>query len=259
MRKALLIAIGLSGLWLGGTTPGQPPEPPPVPDRAASRFAPESPPLWVSGRTAIRADGEIDWSLFRTSIPKVLQEWFQSERYREQGCVGPYEVHVTLGNRPRIESFPELVLESVALFEGTVVKAVGGFWYDQPGMLLQVAVHRVLRASEDFEVNNYLYVFYPQGNFRIGKYEFCLQSSIYPEVPARGARILLLPSLPPEDEGRKIVYPYLGEVIVETPDGGLGVPAIWRNEVQGRGLRTWNELMASVESLLAQQQEVPLP
>lgn len=256
MRKVLLIAIGLCGLWLGGTTPGQPPEPPPVPDRVASRFAPEDPPLWLSARAAARLNGEIDWSQFRSWSRDSLQKWLESESYRKQGCLGPYEVYVTLGDRPRIESFPELVVDSKAIYDGRVARAAGGFFSGRPGTLVQVSIERVLKAGEDFNVEKHVYVFLPQGNFRVGRYSFCIQHSSYPDVPARGARILVLPSLPPEDAERKIFYPYLGEVFVETSDGGLGVPAIWKNEVQGRGLKTWNELMASVESLLGQQGEV---
>lgn len=252
MRNVLMIATGLLGLWWVGTTAGQPPGPPPIPESMASRFVPEGPPWWVSSRAAARPDGEIEWSLFRPAIQENLQEWLESDRYREQGCVGPYEVHVTLGNRPRIESFSELVVESRAIYQGTVTRVQGGFLFAQPGTLLQVSVQQVIKDSKEFEIKNHLYVFYPQGNFRVGKYEFCIRNSEYPEVPARGSRILVLPSIPPDDAGRKLIYPYLGEVIVETPDGGLGVPAIWRNEVHSRGLSTWNELMSTVESLLAQ-------
>ena len=226
-----LIAIGFVGLWLRAITPGQPPEEPPIPERMASRFVPDGPPAWVSSRAVARPDGGVDWSLFRPTTREILEEWFQSEKYRERGCLGPYEVHVTLGNRPRIESFPELVLESLAIYEGTVTRAKGGFLFDQPGTLLQVSVQEVLKAGQEFEVGNHLYVFLPQGDFRVGRYKFCIQNSGYPEVPERGTRILVLPSVPPDDADRKLMYPYLGEVIVETPDAGLGVPLMWREEL----------------------------
>jgi hypothetical protein len=259
MHKLTLLATGLVCLCLSGTISGQPPESPPVPDRVASRFAPEGPPWWMSARAVTRSDGEIDWSLFRPSTQRNLQDWIRSDRYREQGCLGPYDVHVTLGNRPRIGSFPELVLQSKAIYGGTVARAQGGFLFDQPGTLLQVSVEQVLKAGEDFSVEDYVYVFYPQGDFRVGRYQFCIRNSEYPEVPPRGTRILLLPSVAPEDAGRKLIYPYLGEVFVETPEGGLGVPQIWKAEIEGRGLKTWEDLRTAVADVLATEEEGALP
>lgn len=251
--KGMLTAVVVFSLLSSSPVGAQHPAPPEAPDVLESRFENLGPPVWVSHRAATKKAGGFDWTKLRAAVRPSFEKAFASEEYRKLGCLRTHETHVTLGDPPKASSFTQLVENSLGAYLGTVERHHPGFWQSQPGTLLRVRLDQSWSPSSKLEVGNFFYVFYPAGEFEAGGYRFCPDDPRYPTLPSRGSRILVLPSYPPIDEGRSVIYPYVEEIFVEDPEGLWKAPLRWRGELERRGVETFSDLLQGVKLILGKE------
>lgn len=239
-RKALNF-LALASVLLGATVAAQSP-PSRIPESLPSTANPNGPPQWVSARAISRSDGELRWEFLRPAQRDLFQSQFQSGRAEERGCAVLGGFNVTLPDPQPHSSASDLVGEAQAIYSGTVVAIEPGFLSSLPGLMLEIEVDEVFKENPAFQGDEGLFIFYPRGDFTIGRHRFCVEGTHLPAPPTKGTRLMVFPFSVPTDLNRSIVDLYYSEIFFERSGGGLEIPAPWQQVPEVGGLESLEEL-----------------
>jgi hypothetical protein len=153
----------------------------------------------------------------------------------------------SLGQRPMglsepASSIDQLVARSAAVLHGTVASVRGGFFYKDPGVLLEIAVDRWTSSSEDYPESPRVFLFYPAGIIRIGRAELCVAHQGFPPAPRVGDEVLMLP------DREAVAFAAAREHRIVSFASGPSGAGIYRRSDDGE-VRASSELLAHLPSL----------
>ncbi len=168
-------------------------------------------PLWVSAELAADAAGEINWPLLGDTA-KVMFETVLSRRYRAHSEEGAEKLQ-TIWDLPRAStscvnladfelpmygpyqsrlSAKRIVDRAAVIFQGRIIGIAHGFYTGQPGSLLKIEVNRLLKENPTLDPYPVSFVFFPNGDFTVGKYHFCNRHSIFSSMPEIGDSVTVM-------------------------------------------------------------------
>jgi len=210
---------------------------PEIPDRLASRYVPEGPPFWLSARAATGPNGDFRWELLDPSDRQMFQSYIERGSYEEIGCIGIERIFTSPLNPPPHHTLEDLVDHSVTIVSGTVVGRKPGFLNGTPGYLLRLKVLDTFKTSAQIGPRDFIYFFYPKGEFEAGGYRFCVVQPELPAVPWLGDRLLIMPLYPPLDESQSILRVRFDQIFIEKASGRFAVARRWESQAAEHKLR----------------------
>lgn len=191
------------------------------------------PPIWVSARRAVRADGSLDDSVFRSedvarlrrTLDANKREWRKALSANPAAAVDDCHVFsgVAVSHFLPNRTFDELVANASVIVTGEVVDRTEGFLQGRPGSLLLVRANQYKRrvAHGDFVL-----VFSPSAHIRTEGGALCARPLSKTE-PAVGDRLIGFGMVDHISAGGNAILEFdeVHELVVERPGGRLEGPS----------------------------------
>ena len=250
-----MIAALLSVLLLFGGTP------PPLDEQLTFQSArPElrDRAIWVPASKLLGKQGQLRPDLLDERGSSLLSRIVYSRETKTQAallrngpCPGGY---VDIGSdrlnpRPN-DSLRDLAANALAIYRGRVERVIPGFFYGEPGSLLEVKVEHTIKDSQLYRPRPYLYVYYPFLYASVGDRVLCRASRQFPLRPASGDEVLVFAYDPPHDVAGTVLAPTESEIFIQPQGEPLKVPHGVRRDPSLTALSSLTELQAAVASEL---------
>lgn len=233
-------------------------------------------PLWVSSRDATTPEGNVNWDLLgpwaktvfegvaeqpplplsmADRMPTMSGVFYQTDS--EGNTVtwlryGPSSYDDPGGGPRTLERVAEI---SRGIYIGEVVAVETGFLLGDPGSLLTLRTEQIVKSSDEYDVENEFYLFWPKAKFQIGDLHFWKDNPDYPECPQVGTKMLVVADRRVAlDVGHKLVLPEPETVFVEGAGDGVVLSPKLGSAASER-FTSLSELAAELERLTATGEE----
>ena len=211
-------------------------------------------PLWVSARRALAPDGSIRKDVLSAGKPLQINERFVVRR--PVGSVAPQDKSVvrlcegisdSVGDE-RMNPKPnrrvaDLRAHAHGIYLGQIDGIDSGFLLGIPGSLLAVRIDEVLKQSAAVNASNgHVLVFYPYARIPLKDGVACRTDIAFPFRPELGSRLVVFAYEDPIDQSSQLIVPGDTEVIFESADGTLAIPALLQRDPLSNRLRSLKAL-----------------
>jgi hypothetical protein len=182
------------------------------------------PPVWVSARLALKADGE-----FRDELFESHAELLNKSRAKNAGRCNEF-----LGTPPLEDFTPKNSLYALAAYSLTIVKARivagdAGFDNGQPGILFALRVDETYKSIGHAAADGTLYLFIGEATIPTAKGYICSKSFSTLPLPAVGDDVIVFCSLILIDDEQRILHIEASQQFVLQHDGRLYLPRAIKN------------------------------
>ena len=238
MRQPLRFLLILTLLTLFPSPPGWSSEAePPMPDGLRSPVPTRAEPIWVSAHRAILPNGKLNPKELPEHSRLTLDQYLLQAREQrakaqeDQPCSLFLGRYVDNPDPKPATSLPDLIENSLGIYQGRITGKDLGFLDGSPGTLLRLRVETSWKSYSGYS-DKTLYIFYPAAQIALGGETLCSRTPGYSFRPEVGDRLLLFGYYAPLDTSRALLFPEAEHLFFEDRQGHLFLPQRLRGDAE---------------------------
>lgn len=160
-------------------------------------------PIWISADSIALPNGDLNLSALNKYDARTLGGYLKVTP--EADCI---QIDAIFHDAPNVvapDTLDETISRAGFIVEATVRELQPGFYEGVPGNLLDLQVTKTYHDVEASPRPAHLYLFFPVGDFKAGKYHFCKVDPGFPPLPGVGDHVYFF-GVPPLGRDRDILH-----------------------------------------------------